>query len=270
MRNEILAQQRRWAAARGLATDAQGYCLGPEQNLPWLSPDIHRDFDAADGNEFGRNGARGKIAALHSSSALAVNVFGYWRSRDKNPLRQALGFAQEIKSIAFEQKFPTGVSKPDPNIDVVINGAEGRLLAIESKFCESFGSKPKGIRDKYYPAEAPGWWEQAGLRAAQKAVEQLRAGTPFEYIDAPQLLKHMLGLAQQPSADWHLMLLWYVPARDLQAPMDAEAERFQSMLGSDGGRFSWLSYQSLWKRLCDSIGRENEDYREYLQGRYFC
>ena len=75
----IKLRQRTWAESIDLTLDAAGYCMSPDSNLPWLSPQTRAEFESADGNEFGSDGARAKIAALHSSSALAVNLFDYWR-----------------------------------------------------------------------------------------------------------------------------------------------------------------------------------------------
>src|SRR4051812_48580589 len=87
---DIKEKQRAWAARTPVACDGE-YCLDPKANIPWLSDETFREFLAADGNEFGTGEGRPKIAALHSSSALAVNVFDYWRHRDKSPLAVALG-----------------------------------------------------------------------------------------------------------------------------------------------------------------------------------
>jgi hypothetical protein len=260
-------QQRDWAESQLLAVDRAGYFARAEDNLPWLSPEIRSDFDAADGGEFGRAGVRAKIAALHSSSALAVNFFGYWRMRDPKPLAEAVGFDADIAEIRFEQKFPTGVGPRAPNIDVVIRGVDERLLAVESKFCESFTRKSQSLQDKYFP-KGSGRWHAAGLPGAQEAADSLRESNAYVYVDAAQLLKHMLGLAQTRT-DWRLMLLWYVPTADAAEAMNAEASGFQQLLGPDGARFSWSSYQELWSRLYPLLASQDQEYTAYLGRRYF-
>lgn len=260
-------QQRAWADSQRLQVDHAGYFARAEDNLPWLSPEIRSEFDAADGGEFGQSGGRAKIAALHSSSALAVNLFGYWRTRDPKPLAEAIGFESDIAEIRFEQKFPTGVGPRAPNIDVVIRGVHERLLAVESKFCESFSRKSQSLQDKYFP-KGSGRWHAAGLPGAQAAADSLRETNAFVYVDAAQLLKHMLGLARTRT-DWHLMLLWYVPTTDAAEAMNAEASEFQQLLGPDGARFSWSSYQELWSRLHPMLGSQDQEYAAYLGGRYF-
>lgn len=267
MLNLLRRKQRDWAESHGLSTDFAGYVSHPENHLPWLTPRTRADFEAADGDEFGRSGKRAKIAALHSSSALAVNVFDYWSTCDPQPLAAALGLPYDIAELRFEQKFPTGVGPRSPNLDVVIRGSDRQLLAIESKFCEPFGSKSQMLQDKYFP-EGEGRWRLAGLPGAEEAARSLRLANTFRFLDAAQLLKHMLGLAQT-RMDWHLLLLWFVPSQEVGQAMDAEASRFKQLLGSDSGRFSWLSYHDLWNRLQPMLHAEDWAYAEYLGQRYF-
>src|SRR5262249_54846211 len=161
------------------------------------SKETRLEFDAADGNEFSRRGEKpAKIAALHSSSALAVNFFDYWRHRDKSALA-ALGPRNgPITQVRFEEKFPTRIGPRSPNIDVAIRYESGRILAIESKFTEWTGhSGRKALRDAYLAGNRNAW-ATVGLPGAQKVAEQyLEHG--FDHLDVPQLLKHMLGLASQ-------------------------------------------------------------------------
>lgn len=123
--------QLRWADKQVLA-HLKGYCTAPEHNLPWLTPEIRRELEAGDGGEFGKPGKRARIAALHSSAALAMNFFGYWTTRDPSPLQSALRPESPIERIRFEEKFPTPVGPRAPNLDVVLHLADGSLLAIES------------------------------------------------------------------------------------------------------------------------------------------
>jgi len=103
MLNHIREQQRRWAESCGLVLDRSGYTAQPGENLPWLTAKTEQEFRAGDGYEFGRNGKPGKITALHSSSALAVNVFDYWRERDPAPVAETLGLAYPHIQIGFEE-----------------------------------------------------------------------------------------------------------------------------------------------------------------------
>jgi hypothetical protein len=263
----IKRQQLEWAREAGLAVDDVGYCASPTVNLPWLSAVTRRDFDEADGQEFGSSTRTGKIAAVHSSSALAVNVFDYWTSRDKSPLAGALGISP-IAEMRFEQKFNTGVKPRSPNIDVVIYGRNNELLAIESKFSEPFGGGRKGgIQDKYCPEDTKRWGA-VGLDGAQRAVNAIRAGETFRFLDAPQLLKHMLGLAQS-NRHWSLLLLWYAPSRSAEHSMNDEIARFRVLLGVDGVRFATRTYQDFWNALSLFLGEKDAGYARYIRDRSF-
>ena len=84
----ILAKQAEWAKNQGLdligSKITRGrpvYTLNLDQNLfQPLLPDVRMSFVAGDGSELGSSGLPGKMQAIHSSSALGVNVFQYWKS----------------------------------------------------------------------------------------------------------------------------------------------------------------------------------------------
>lgn len=250
-----------------LSCDDAGYCHILEENLPWLTSATRADFAAADGHEFAGEGRRSKIAGLHSSSAFAVNVFDYWRNRDTSPLAQVLGLGEEIKGIRFEEKFNTGVGSRSPNLDVVIRTGAS-LIAIESKFTESFTVRKKSSIQDRYVLTPGGLWAAHGLDGAQHAVESLRNGESFTYLDAAQLLKHMLGLAQC-GRDWSLLLLWYAPSSTVGNEMMEETARFRSLLASDAPRFAYRTYQDLWSELRPLLDVEHAQYATYIGRRYF-
>lgn len=113
----IKACQRAWATRTGQTYDADGYCMCVDDNiLQGLSSGARKDFESGDGTELGKNGERGKILALHSSSALACNWFDYWRGRDLKPLSRAFGVPARFSTLALEQKFPTGLGDIGPNL----------------------------------------------------------------------------------------------------------------------------------------------------------
>lgn len=172
--------------------------------------------------------------------------------------------------MAFEQKFPTRLGGIAPNLDVVLYGCDGSLVAIESKFTEPF-TKSKTrcyLKPKYFPANR-GLWADAGLPGCQVLAEHLRDGAvKFELLDAAQLLKHMLGLALSGQA-WTLTCLWYGPegsSSDLHA---RELTSFSERIGSDSAKFAALTYQVLFERILSLAGDNHEGWRSYLRRRYF-
>ena len=263
--------QQAWATDRGIEIDADGYCCRYDANLfEPLSACSRRDLTAGDGSELGREGARGKIQALHSSAALACNFFDYWRGRDLGPLRQSLDLPTRLCGLEFEQKVPTRLGGIAPNLDVMLYGCDGSVFAVESKFTEPFvKAKHKSfLKPKYFP-EGQGLWRDAGLLGCQTLAESLREGrVRFELLDAAQLLKHMLGLGRSGHS-WTLICLWYGAGESLSDRYADELAMFSRLIGSDSDRFVAMTYQALFDRLANLVGSEHDGWKSYLQTRYF-
>jgi hypothetical protein len=163
-----------------------------------------------DGTELGIVGGRGKIQALHSSSALACNWFDYWRGRNLEPLSRAFAVPARFSTLEFEQEFPTRLGGIGPNLDVLLRG-DGATLAIESKFTEPYTtSKTKTfLKSKYFP-DKEGLWTEVGLPGCQVIAEMLRTGQhKFNVLDVAQLLKHMLALSRKFGTSYSLCCLWF-------------------------------------------------------------
>lgn len=268
--SRVRNDQRNWAQRRGLAFDSAGYTGTLEENLfQPISPETFADFTEGDGDELGEPCRRGKMQALHSSSALACNVFDYWRGRDAAALAQAFGLDDEIASIAFERKFPTGLGGIAPNLDVVFTSHSGRLTAIECKFLEPYGGHATEFKARYFET-GPGLWKAAGFPGCQGLAEQLYGGKQeYRWLNAPQLLKHILGLHKTAPNGWSLIYLWYkVPGVEGDAHA-AEAADFAAVALADGIDFRTLSYQCLHRRLQDGGSAQDRDYLSYLGERYF-
>ena len=96
----ILAKQVQWAKNRGIALiGSKGergrpvYTVSLDNNLfQPMDIDVLNSFKKGDGNEVkGTPGSPAKMQALHSSSALSVNVFQYWKKINKIPIIAAEG-----------------------------------------------------------------------------------------------------------------------------------------------------------------------------------
>lgn len=131
--DELKARLRSWANSNGRIIDSADYCTCANDNLfRGLSVGARKDFDSGNGDELGKPGGRGKLQALHSSSALACNWFDYWRGRDLVPLSRAFGVRSAFSEIVgLEQKFSTHLGGMGPNLDVVLRCLDGTLFAIE-------------------------------------------------------------------------------------------------------------------------------------------
>jgi hypothetical protein len=268
----IRATQLAWATRRGVTIDKDSYCLNLEDNLfQPLSACSRADFEEGDGAELGQAGKRGKLQALHSSSALACNVFDYWRGRDLGPIGQALGIQDRPCSLRLEGRFRTGLRGTPPNLDVVFAGIKGSITGVESKFTEAYSpSKSRNqFKDKYFPGESSLWGQLRGLPSAQALAERLHARQlTFTYLEAGQLLKHSLGLAAT-GTNWNLIYLWYDPGGEEAKAHAGEVATFIDSLGQDSRHFSAITYQEFFTRLRTLLSPDHEDYCAYLAERYF-
>jgi len=210
------------------------------------------------------------MRALHSSAALACNVFDFWRSRDKHALTEALELRSQISEITFEAQLPTGLGGIPPNLDLLLTLDSGEFLVIESKFTEPFASKSKALpfKPKYIQAGLKPW-AAAGLESCQRAVGKIVAGEPcFERLDCAQLLKHALGAARHENKRVQLLYLFY----DLSGPEgtrhEAEIHVFSDLINGEVG-FRAISYQTLFRNMTSLTVADGPAYLAYLRDRYF-
>lgn len=207
------------------------------------------------------------MQALHSSSALACNVFDYWRARDTSGLAACLGAVAPLQ-IEFERKYPTGLRGKAPNLDVVLRPESGPVIAIECKFLEPYKGHGPGFGGKYLDA-SPGLWERAGYRRCEALATALRSGERnFTWLYAEQLLKHVLGL-DRAGEPWRLIYLWYEVPGAAGAGHASEISEFAQVLAADGVQFAAHSYQALFKKIRERAGPDDRAYLTYLGERYF-
>lgn len=267
--------QAQWASQTGKPLGRPGYVKDLADNLLLrkLNSETEAEFANADGSELCDSGNRpAKMRALISSSALAVNFFDSWRDVPKGPITNALKLQEPIASLRFEykcdeKKYP--VRPHSPNLDLLLTLADGQRIGIESKFVEPYRNSGSGysLSPKYFPPGL-GHWSNAGLLRAQGLANEIRG--QWKYLDAPQLLKHVLGLrSEQPEATVQLIYVWYDTNFDDAKAHRAEVERFSDSITGDVVRFSAISYQELFKSLLDSCPDSSPGWAAYLSERYF-
>ena len=146
-------------------------------------------LNAAAGNEV----ESGKLASPESSSALAVNAFGWFLRRPEAlpPLRglQAAWPAREV-GLEVEMRFPWSGGR-HPWLDAVVI-TDTHLIGIESKRYEPFRARKKGpgFSDAY---DRPVWGN--AMTRYCSARDEMKAGSLcYASLDAPQLVKHAFGL----------------------------------------------------------------------------
>src|SRR5258706_16048279 len=267
---EMYEQQRAWATRRGVLFDQDGYTLSLDDNLflP-LSMAARSEFTAGSGDELGTTQKRGKMQGLHSSSALAYNIFEYWRGRPMISLAVACEAPHTISTLQFEQTYPTGLRGTGPHLDVTLRGSDTTPFVIEAKFTEPYRaySAVKAFQKSYFPIQ-PGLWVQRGLSSCEalaRAIDQRQIS--FSRLGVAQLLKHILGLVKAFGNNFTLLYLWYEqPSLEAQEHR-TEIESFMRYIDGEID-FHTMTYNELFNHLLKSADKENP-YLSYLEERYF-
>lgn len=266
----VLDRQIRWARERGLSPDPQGYLPTVGENLfAALSPDTVAEFTGAAGNELTeRLGEPAKMRALHSSSALVCNVFDHWRGRDRQAIARALLVPDAVEEIRLEAKLPTGLRGTPPTLDLLLVAATRLAWGIESKFTEPYQARAE--REPFasaYFADEGGLWARRGLPRCQALAEDVNDGrVRFRYLDAPQLLKHALGI-RRTYPDGKLLLLWYDVGAPEARALEAEIAMFAGAV-DDALGFRAMTHQDVFARLSKAPAAP-AGYVDYLRTRYF-
>jgi hypothetical protein len=282
----IKSKQIQWALNHGIALIGSkgdhglpSYTSELNQNLfEPMGPEVRCMFENGDGNELdGNPNNPAKMQAVHSSSALGVNVFHYWRRIGQVPIiAAACGFCEKgnliSQSIVFEDKYPIDNNlRPPPNIDVVIHNTDSskfKLFAIECKFTEAYDPrKQKGIKEKYF--QIPTIW--TGLSHLLELAQSISPlDKKFIHLDAAQLIKHILGLSyKHPDKDnFKLLYLWHDAFGEEGATHRSEVEAFSKVAKNDGIHFLSMTYQELIATLSNHYRQENKEYISYLTERY--
>jgi len=241
-----------------------------------LRSEIEDSFNKADGGELHSTSTTpSKMQALHSSSALAVNVFQYWMDKDISKIANFCKFCNynnEPKKLFFEKKYyiDKKFDKP-PNIDVVIenNSNNGyKAYAIESKFSEPFSKRNgnKGFKEKYF--SIPDIW--VDLPNIYKLAESISPeDNTFQILYPTQLIRHILGLKlKYGKSKFRLLYLYYESVGVENCIHKKELEKFAESVKKDNVKFHYLSYQDLIVQLREKLSANHSEYVNYLTERY--
>jgi hypothetical protein len=268
-RNEIQLQGS--AGDRG----EPNYTMSVEQNIfdGTLDAPVRDAFDAGAGGEL-----QGKIptmSALHSSSAMAVNLFQYWvicgNFADVATLLKVP--SRNISSGAFEDKFPVceeptkhGFKEP-PHLDFALRYEDGSRVGVECKLFEPYGRLGHTPLKQAYLALTDAWNDIPKCRAL---AEQLAVGPAnFHRLGPSQLLKHILGLKfQAPTEKVRLIYLYYDAIGGEAAEHRHEIRKFQEKISGDPVSFVPLSVQEFILRSVRQFRDDHRQYVDYLAERY--
>ncbi len=267
MLNDRQAQEaiQRQLGARVPRATASGYVTDFTDNLvEGVHPSqFANDLEAGDGSEL-----RTKFRAAHSSSALAVNTFAWFRHPDRLSVLSLLGTAGAT-SLRFERQCPIFRGGRPPNLDVWVE-REHETVAIESKLTEHLVAKRPHFSSAYDRLEPPKlaeecWWEVYG-----RAKE---AGPG--YLDTAQLVKHYFGLRklQQTRASGkplRLLYLFWEPLewQSVRACVlhREEVAALTRSVEPSSVRFYWLTYPQLWDAWANNPALQR--HVETLRSRY--
>jgi len=129
------------------------------------------------------------------------------------------------------------------------------------------GAKP--ISPTYLKPEVNSIWK--GLPASKTLAQELvtKGTLPFKFLDAAQLLKHMLALKNVAGdGGATLIYLWYDAPGPKMAKHREEIEIFRGILAKDGVAFESLTYQDIISNLIKRLGSEHRAYLDYITERY--
>jgi hypothetical protein len=255
------------------------YTLDLDQNLfePLLEENKIQFLNGNGQEILGAHENPAKMQALHSSSALGINVFQYWQKRGLiNEIASACGFCKPTshysKSIVYEETFDikTEFTIP-PHIDVVFHNNDSspyKLFAVECKFSEAYGGRAHGGLKSKYLADKNLW---TGLSALEELAHEINPDdNRYNYLHAAQLIKHILGLiAKVRKNKFRLLYLWYDVLGKDGASHREEVEDFTRIATSDGIRFHAMTYQELIIKLDRTYRNDHPEYIKYLTERYF-
>jgi hypothetical protein len=243
-----------------------------------LSESLQKQFNKADGHEINDSSEKlAKMKAIHSSSALAVNIFHYWQTQNKIlEIAYCCGLCNKnnkyVEDMFFEKNDLVIDSSFErkPNIDIVITNSDFsrfKAFAIESKFTEHFTSKNKQNLSQSYLDMDYLW----------KNIDFLRDfisqdNSPFhkyKYLDAAQLVKHILCLNREyGKGKFKLLYLYYDSIGEKAINHYCELLDFSMKLRTGGIEFRFKSYQELIYKMANNYYKEHVEYFDYIIDRY--
>jgi len=236
-----------------------------------ISDESRREFTQGDGNELADFPA--KMQALHSSSALTVNFFEFWKkAKFKKPIAKALRIpSTNILDIKFEKKFPIlrNSMRHPPNIDVVLNYKNGYCCAIECKFTEPYQQSRRnksGLKEKYI-SEFKQWDIIPNIFQLAEVISP--NDTKFNYLYSAQLVKHLLGLlTKYDKSKFRFLYVWYDVFGERSYRHSLELEELASIFRSDGITFQAITWQEVIINLSSYLSENSLKYLRYLEERY--
>jgi hypothetical protein len=278
----VKSRQKIWASLRNIqligSQNDRGeriYAKTLDENLfQPISPDTKTSFENGDGNELSNGVIPGKMQALHSSSALAVNVFDYWvKTNDKSSIAKSLLVPSgKIARVTFEKKYKIfdETEIKSPNIDVVIEYNDEICCAIECKFTEPFGNRQAdhGLKQRYLD-DFKAWDTIPEIYKLATSISP--EDETFQVLHAAQLIKHILGLLKHyknQKEKFRFIYLYYAVSGEEGYIHEKEIAQFGEIAKKDGIIFQAITWQNLIFNLFKNCSNTHDKYLRYLFERY--
>ena len=234
---------------------------------------VRSAFDAGAGGEI--RGAIPKMSALHSSSAMSVNLFQHWVVNGQLSLLANLLKvpSRGIECGTFEDQFPVceepqahGFHEP-PHLDFALRYRDGSRLGIECKLLEPYGRLDHRPLRPAYLKLRDAWDDIPHCYAL--AVRLAKGSDDFRRVGASQLLKHILGLKfQTPVNKIRLIYLYCDAIGDEASEHRQELYQFRTLIAGDPIRFMPMPLQEFILRAVRSARGDHKSYVDYLTERY--
>ena len=250
-------------ANSAVGVNGAGYVESARDNLvPGVRlEDFEADVRSGAGAEL-----KGKFRAVHSSTALAVNVFGPFRRMIADLVLPGVG---PFSCLEFERRCPTGLRGTPPHLDVLLQGSQD-VVGIESKLTEPLAkhraSFEPAYRENIRDERRESAWFAEMLRLEQEPE-------PFYWLDVAQLVKHAFGLARTfPHDPVTLFYIYWEPSGAEPFPElvehRSEIKAFSERVAGSRPRFRAISYPELWYCWSQAPPEWLEIHIENLLARY--
>jgi hypothetical protein len=221
-----------------LKVDHRGYLDKISENLIHgiNLVDFESDLTQGSGNELTK-----KFLAIHSSSALVVNHFAFF----KNNIKKLKLFSySNFSFLKFEGKLPIGLKGTPPNLDVLIK-SDSELIGIESKFLEYTEKKKVKFSDSYFKEDRLPYLGNKWFDLIKKYQDMSM------HLDVAQLIKHSIGLMKNKEDKRAILIyIFWEPENyheiDLYKIHRDELDRFSEDMSFFDITFHWYSYKCLW------------------------
>lgn len=167
------------------ASARQFYLRDLDDNLVRPMASAHAaEYSRGSGNELDD-----KMRALRSSSAMTFNLLGNLRCEVERPCGT---FASREYAIAYECQLPTLRRGMPANLDALLTGTDGDVIACEMKMLEWLTSAPAKLKGKYLDPKSYRFGDSAPLFA--DVASRLNESPAFACYDFAQMFKHALAL----------------------------------------------------------------------------